>query len=82
MTLTVAVTDRTTGSDHTVGDAIIAGAAFGLLLEAVDEGPFSLVEAGLTGLAFFVLYGAVTVGVAYVKRRWAVRNAPPAPRCQ
>jgi hypothetical protein len=80
MMLTVGVTDRTTGGNDTVGGAIIAGAVFGLLLEAVDEGPFSLVEAGLTGLAFCVLYGAVTVGVPYVKRRWAVRNASPPPR--
>lgn len=75
-----AVDQETTPENGTIGGAIIAGAIFGLLMEAVDDGPFSLVEAGLTGLAFCVLYGAVTVGVPYVKRRRATRNAPPPPR--
>jgi hypothetical protein len=63
MMLTVGLTERATDRNDTVVGAIIAGAVFGLLLEAVDEGPFNLVEAGLTGLAFCVVYAAATVGV-------------------
>lgn len=75
-----AVDQETMPENGTLSGAIIAGAIFGLLVEATDDGPFSLVEAGLTGLAFSVLYGAVTVGVPHVKRRRAMRNAPPPPR--
>jgi hypothetical protein len=54
---------------------VLASLVFGLLMEALDEGPFSLMQAGLTALAFGVACTALTVGLRYVKRRRAARNA-------
>lgn len=62
-------------SENDLRGIVVASVVFGLLMEVWDDGPFSLMQAGLKALAFGVAFTALTLGWRYVKRRRAARNA-------